>query len=281
MNVISEITQLRTQVRLWREQQNSVALVPTMGHLHAGHLSLIEIAQSKVQRVVVTIFVNPLQFNQSEDFTQYPRTLATDLEKLQKMDVAVVFTPSDQELYPNGTDYVPRILIPQLSEEFCGKYRPGHFAGVCTIVSKLFNIVTPDYALFGSKDYQQLLIIKRLVQELNFNVEIIAAGTIREDDGLAMSSRNSLLNPQQRALAPKLYQTLQDIRQQFSFERINSLQQSALTELDELGFASEYLAIRDASNLRPVDQNTENIVVLVAAWLGSTRLIDNVLFPRP
>ena len=280
MNVISELELMRAQIKRWRTGSDKIALVPTMGHLHAGHAELIKIAQSKAQHVVVTIFINPLQFNQSEDFVHYPRTLSADLEQLKRMNVDIVFTPQDTEMYPNGIEAAPRIQVPQLSEEFCGQYRPGHFTGVCTIIAKLFNIITPDYAIFGSKDYQQLLIIKCMAQDLNFEVEIVAADTVRESDGLALSSRNSNLNPQERALAPRLYQTLQNIRQQFLPEHTDQLEQSFSTELNKLGFRSEYLAIRDARNLHKIDQNTINIVVLAAAWLGSTRLIDNIQFRR-
>lgn len=280
MNVISDIEQIRAQVKQWRGKQNTIALVPTMGHLHAGHLSLITLAQSRTQRVIVTIFINPLQFNDAEDLAHYPRSLTADLKQLQKLNVDVVFTPQETDIYPYGIEQCPRIHIPKLSEEFCGRYRPGHFAGVCTIVAKLFNIVTPDIAVFGKKDYQQLLLIKRMAQELNYTVEIIAGDTIREPDGLALSSRNIHLSQKHRAVAPKLYQTLQEISQDFAFDRLDQLEASSQQALSQFGFKCEYLAIRDAKDLSPIKKNTKMFVVLTAAWLGSTRLIDNLLFPQ-
>ena len=281
MNVISELAQMRAQVNQWRKNNESIALVPTMGHLHAGHCSLIELAQTRAQHVVVTIFINPLQFNQKEDLERYPRTLSSDLKKLNTMKVDTIFTPADVDLYPQGTELAPRIHVPELSEIFCGEFRPGHFSGVCTIVAKLFNLVCPDIAVFGSKDYQQLLIIRRMTESLNFEINIVAGNTIREPDGLALSSRNALLTPEQRALAPHLYQTLLEIQQGFSISTIEPLENAAKKTLDSLGIQTEYVAIRDAENLRDITQATDNIVVLAAVWLGSVRLIDNILFPRP
>ena len=280
MNVISDIEQVRAQIKQWQKKQNTIALVPTMGHLHAGHLSLITLAQSQAQCVVVSIFVNPLQFNETDDFDHYPRSLTADLEQLQKLNVDIVFTPQESEIYPHGVEQSPNIHIPKLSEEFCGYYRPGHFEGVCTIVAKLFNIVTPDIAIFGKKDYQQLLLIERLTQELNFTVKILAGDTVRETDGLALSSRNVHLSKNHRAVAPRLYQTLQEISQNFTIDQVEQLEKSSLNTLNQIGFRCEYLAIRDASNLSQINNNTKNIVVLAAAWLGSTRLIDNLLFTQ-
>ena len=281
MQVISDLGQIRAQTQQWRQQQEAIAVVPTMGHLHSGHLSLIKLAQANARHVVATIFVNPLQFDQAEDLDRYPRSLDADLDQLEKLNVDAVFTPEESELYPQGLALAPRIHIPQLDEEFCGQFRPGHFAGVCTVVAKLFNLVNPDIAVFGSKDYQQLLIIKRMVQMLNFNLEIIAGETQREIDGLALSSRNSFLDTEMRARAPMLYQTLCKIRDKYSAEQISKLEAEAIKQLEQAKFRCEYLAIRDADNLQKIGENTNNIVVLAAAWLGSTRLIDNILFPRP
>lgn len=281
MQVISDPELIRAQTRQWRGQNQAIALVPTMGHLHAGHLSLVKLAQSRADRVVVTIFVNPLQFDQVEDLARYPRSLQSDLEQLHGLKVDAVFTPQASDLYPEGLEQAPRIHIPQLDQEFCGRYRPGHFAGVCTVVAKLFNLLSPDIAVFGRKDYQQLLIIKRMVATLNFDITIIAGDTQRESDGLAMSSRNSNLDSEKRALAPQLYQILKEIPAKYSDNQIDALETAYAQKLVQAGFTCEYLAIRDAEQLQTIDQNTTNIVVLVAVWLGATRLIDNILFPRP
>lgn len=281
MQVISDPGQIRAHTQQWRQQQEAIAIVPTMGHLHAGHLSLIELAQANAAHVVVTIFVNPLQFDQAEDLARYPRSLDSDLDQLKKLNVDAVFTPTESDLYPQGLALAPRIHIPQLDKEFCNQFRPGHFAGVCTIVAKLFNLVNPDIAVFGSKDYQQLLIIKRMAQMLDFNVEIIAAETQRETNGLALSSRNSHLSSEQRTQAPMLYQTLREIQKNFAVDQISKLEARAIKQLEKAEFRCEYLAIRDAGDLQIIGENTKNIVVLAAAWLGSTRLIDNILFPRP
>ena len=281
MQVISDPEQIRAQTQQWHQQEESVAVVPTMGHLHAGHVSLIEIAKTRAKHIVVTIFVNPLQFDQADDLARYPRSLDADIDKLQNLNIDAVFTPQTSDLYPEGLDAAPRIHIPQLEQQFCGRFRPGHFAGVCTVVAKLFNLITPDVAVFGNKDYQQLLIIKQMVQALNFKVAILAGDTQREPDGLALSSRNTHLNTEQRALAPMLYQVLSEIPANFQFEQVSMLEESSMQRLEKAGFRCDYLAIRDADNLQAIGQNTTNIVVIVAAWLGSTRLIDNILFPRP
>ena len=278
MKVYSEAEQIRKTIYSWKDKNEKIVLVPTMGHLHEGHISLIKLAQSLGQRVIVSIFINPIQFNQESDFDRYPRTIDSDLEKLGELSVDAVYTPSSESLYPHGTQSAPKILIPVLAEEFDGLFRPGHFEGVCTVVCKLFNILSPDVAVFGNKDYQQLLIIRRLVSDLNFNINIVAGETKREADGLAMSSRNTHLTPEQRTIASHLYASLNHINTQFSMDQIHSLEQSARENLDEIGMKVEYLSIRDASNLQAINNNTNEIVVLAAAWLGDTRLIDNVLF---
>tara|TARA_R110002096_G_scaffold131101_1_gene280783 strand:- start:1156 stop:2001 length:846 start_codon:yes stop_codon:yes gene_type:complete len=281
MKVYSESSLIRGHINRWKSRNEKVVLVPTMGHLHKGHVSLIELAKSLGQRVVVSIFVNPLQFNNESDFSRYPRTLTSDIEQLLALDVDAVFTPSTESLYPHGIQSAPRIYIPELSNEFDGHYRPGHFEGVCTIVCKLFNILTPDTAVFGNKDYQQLLIIRRMVDELNFNIDIVAGNTVREHDGLAMSSRNTHLTPDQRASAKHLFASLEHVKTHFTPEEVSSLEASARLNLEAAGMVIEYFSIRDAANLQPVNNNTIEIVVLVAAWLGETRLIDNILFPMP
>ncbi len=281
MKVYSESEQIREHISRWKSNKDKIVLVSTMGHLHKGHASLIELAKSLGQCVVVSIFVNPLQFNQESDFAHYPRTLDTDIAQLQALNVDAVFTPHTESLYPHGIQSAPKILIPELTEEFDGRFRPGHFEGVCTIVCKLFNILTPDVAVFGNKDYQQLLIIRRMVNELNFHINIVAGKTEREADGLAMSSRNTHLSPKQRELAHHLYSNLERVKKQFSIETISLLETSAYSHLEKHSMRVEYFNIRDAINLQPISDSTREIVVLAAAWLGETRLIDNILFPMP
>jgi pantoate--beta-alanine ligase len=278
MNIIADCVQIHAQTQAWKSAHQKVALVPTMGNLHDGHLSLVRQAKTLADRVIVSIYVNALQFNQQEDFKNYPRTLADDLEKLEMLEVDVVFMPDEQDLYPYGIQQAPRIFIPELSKEFCGKYRPGHFEGVCTVVTKLFNLTLPDIAVFGQKDYQQLLIIRRMTEELCFNIEISAGNTVREADGLAMSSRNNHLSDELRALAPRLYSTLCWARNEFDINRINDIELKAKNTIEKQGFKYEYLSIRDADTLQEIKQNSKNYVVLAAAWLGKTRLIDNIVF---
>lgn len=281
MKVYSESETIRKTIHHWKLNKNKIALVPTMGHLHEGHASLIKLAQSLSQRVVVSIFVNPLQFNQEQDFIHYPRTLNADIEQLDALEVDAVFSPSTESLYPHGMPAAPKIFIPELTQEFDGLYRPGHFEGVCTIVCKLLNILTPDIAVFGNKDYQQLLIVRRMVSDLNFNIDIAAGKTERETDGLAMSSRNTLLNSDQRKLAAHLYENLAHVKSNFSIEAMSTLETAARKNLEKFGMRVEYFSIRDAVNLQPISNITKEIVVLTAVWLGDVRLIDNILFPMP
>ena len=279
--IITQLTQAKKILSDWRSENNTIALVPTMGNLHAGHLSLIQLAQNNAQRVVVTIFVNPLQFNQADDLNNYPRTEDADLKALEAIDVDLVVIPTESEIYPNGLELAARIELPKISEEFCGQFRPGHFAGVCSVITKLFNALQPNIAVFGQKDYQQLLIIKRLTAELLLDIEIISGITMREDNGLALSSRNQNLNRDQQQIATSIYQELQKIAQNYSAQDIELLIQSAKATLEQQSLRVEYLAARDSEDLAVITQNTENIVVLAAAWLESTRLIDNILFPKP
>ena len=250
-----------------------------MGHLHEGHVSLIELARQKATRTVVSIYINPLQFNIEDDFKHYPRSLENDLKILNDLKVDAVFNPEDKELYPKGHQLAPLIKIPELGKEFCGQYRPGHFDGVCTVVAKLFNIVSPHVAVFGKKDYQQLLIIQRMVADLNFDLEIIAGETRRDNDGLALSSRNTHLSTQERAIAPALNNSLKRVKDNFTPTNISQQEVTAINQLESTGLKVEYLGIRDAQNLQPINNSTKNVVVLAAVWLGKTRLIDNILFP--
>ena len=281
MQTFSDISSIRQQVSAWQSTNEAVALVPTMGHLHEGHVSLFNIAKSHASKVIVSIFVNPLQFNQPDDFEHYPRTLNSDLEILKNLPVDAVFMPHDNEIYPNGTDKAPLIQIPELSDRFCGQFRPGHFDGVCTVVTKLFNIVSPNYAVFGEKDYQQLLIIRRLVEEFNFNINIIAGETLREDSGLAMSSRNSHLSREENEIAPMFYSVLSETKNNFANHNTEQLERTAAQQLEQAGMKVEYFSIRDAENLQFISKSTKKVVILSAIWLGDTRLIDNVLFPLP
>jgi len=277
MQTLSSIRLLRELLGSFRKTNKKIALVPTMGNLHAGHIALVTEAQTKADMVVTSIFVNPLQFGPNEDFERYPRTLAADQAKLFDAGNHVLFTPSAAEMYPAG---MPQTLVhvPGCTECLCGQKRPGHFDGVSTVVTKLFNIIQPDIALFGNKDYQQLTTIRKMVNELFFPIEIIGLDTIREPDGLAMSSRNGYLNSQERQQASKLYETLVSIKNALeSGEKNHSrLIQQGIYFLEKAGFLPDYLEIRDALSLGPVDSNSQKLVILGAAFMGKTRLIDNL-----
>lgn len=263
--------------RKWRNTVSSVAFVPTMGNLHEGHLALVKQAQAHADHVVVSIFVNRLQFGQGEDFDQYPRTLQQDAEKLRYAGVAAIFAPDEQQLYPHGMQQY-HVEPPALQHELCGAFRPDHFRGVTTVVAKLFNIVQADVACFGKKDYQQLSIIQGMVHDLNIPIRIIAVDTSRAADGLALSSRNQYLSPSQRAQAPELYQQLQSIVSliQAGEQDYNYLASSAASALSAKGWTVDYVSIREADSLNVVQQGHQHLVILAAARLGNTRLIDNV-----
>ena len=279
MKVFSHCDAIREHLTTYKQQ--TIALVPTMGNLHEGHSSLIELANTLTDHTVVSIFVNPTQFNQASDYENYPRTIENDLSKLASLNVDAVFTPTQDELYPNGIIDNVKIIIPNLTTILEGEFRPGHFEGVCTVVSKLFNIISPNVAVFGEKDYQQLLVIQHLVDGLSFNTQIIPAKTSRETSGLAMSSRNTHLSDSERQQAGHIFTTLKHIQDQFSTSNVLELESTASQLLTQYGFKVEYFAIRDAANLQAVTQSTDNIVILTAVWLGATRLIDNILFPKP
>ncbi|MCQ8896804.1 pantoate--beta-alanine ligase [Limnobacter humi] len=280
MRQISSITELRDQLR----GQNRVAFVPTMGNLHEGHMSLMRIAAKHGDPVVASVFVNRLQFGPSEDFDKYPRTMQEDAQKLEKENVYVMFAPTERDMYPEPQDY--RIRPPDgLGNTLEGEFRPGFFEGVSTVVTKLFNCVQPKVAVFGKKDYQQLMIIRRLVQQLAMPIEIIAAPTIRDPDGLAMSSRNRYLNEQERAEAPFLFQLLNDLSNQVKSARPNldqlvQFERRCHEALVERGWKPDYFEVRRQADLmRPTDENLSDqtpLVILAAAKLGTTRLIDNL-----
>jgi len=279
MHVLQKVIGLREQVQTWRQAGESVAFVPTMGNLHAGHLSLVDAAKRVADRVVVSIFVNPLQFSAGEDFSSYPRTQQQDRDKLSTTGIDVLFLPSVETIYPKPLAQMTRVEVPDLSDQLCGEFRPGHFVGVATIVAKLFHLVTPDIALFGEKDFQQLMVIRQMVDDLSMDVQILSVPTIRENDGLAMSSRNRYLSHHDREKAGRVYTALEQIENQLRLgnEDLNSLEIAAKKMLEQAGFEVQYVAIRCALSLE-LPQKTDHLVILIAATLGRTRLIDNRVF---
>lgn len=279
MNEVSTTDALREQLEEWRHSGEHIALVPTMGNLHDGHLSLVEIAREHAERVVVSIFVNPKQFAADEDFDSYPRTLELDKRRLKKAQADLIFVPDTETMYPFGLDNATSVTVPALTSELCGAFRPGHFDGVTSVVSRLFALVQPDVAVFGQKDYQQQLVIRRMVQDLSLPIQVISGETVREDDGLAMSSRNQYLSEEERAIAPKLFAQIQSISDglesgQRNFEEIET---NAVKALEAAGFQPEYVSIRRAANLDLPDRDCDELVVLVSAYLGKARLIDNLV----
>lgn len=286
IHIIHHLSHWREIQQNWQKASLRVALVPTMGNLHEGHFSLVKLAQAHADKVVVSIFVNPLQFGPNEDFDRYPRTLAADVEALTALGVDVVFAPSAEEVYPERAHEASAsegfLVMPpaSLTETLCGLSRPGHFAGVATIVLKLFNMIQPQLAVFGEKDFQQLAVLKAMVKALNLPIQMLSAPTCRAVDGLALSSRNQYLSREQRQQAVTIYQVLQSIQQGllsgFSSE---GLIEQAEEQLKSSGFDRvDYVAIRDPLSLQPVMHLSEQgAVVLVAAWLGNTRLIDNLV----
>ena len=278
MQLCESIADIRRQVSTWKSSAQRVALVPTMGNLHEGHLALVAQAQQLADRVVVSVFVNPLQFNEVDDYDAYPRTEAEDRQKLQAAGVDALFLPAIDEIYPGGQASATRVLVPGLGDILEGEWRPGHFTGVATVVNKLFNMVLPDLAMFGEKDFQQLVLIKRMVADLNMPVAIISVATTRESDGLAMSSRNSRLTADQRRLAPALHQCLLRVREQLAqgSREFETLESEAMERLKQEGFLPEYIAIRRTDDLEKPEPSDRKLVILSAARLGSTRLIDNL-----
>jgi len=272
------VADLRAHVAPWRKAGKSIALVPTMGALHAGHLSLVTLAKSKADRVVVSIFVNPIQFGPREDFSTYPRDEAWDIEKLRAAGADLVFAPNTAEMYPAG--FSTKVSIGDLTEDLCGANRPNHFDGVATVVTKLLLQCAPDMAIFGEKDYQQLLVIKHLVRDLNVPVEVLGGDIVREKDGLALSSRNAYLSPAERKTAPLLHQTISEVAAALARgEGADAACVAGRFKLEAAGFRVDYIAVRDPDTLKPLSGPVKHARVLAAAYLGKTRLIDNVPVP--
>ena len=279
MLVVNTKQEIAEQVAEWRHHDDHVALVPTMGNLHAGHLALVELAREHAERVVVSIFVNPTQFGEGEDFEAYPRTLERDKRHLKKTSADLIFAPSIETVYPFGLEMATKVSVPGLTQNFCGAARPGHFDGVTTVVARLFAMVQPDVAVFGQKDYQQQLVLRHMATDMSLPISIITGNTVRDDDGLALSSRNSYLSDEERANAPLLYEALTSVSSELQNGRRNfeELEASAIARLSDSGFDVDYLSIRRAQNLEVPDRDCDDLVILVAAKLGGTRLIDNVV----
>jgi len=280
MLTVSSVEALRDQIRQWKQQGNSIGFVPTMGNLHAGHLGLIDRAKQSADKVVASIFVNPTQFGPNEDFERYPRTLDKDSEYLIQHHTDLLFTPSVETMYGKG-DQTMMVHVPdELNNMLCGLSRAGHFDGVATVVGKLFNQVQPDIAVFGQKDFQQLVVIRQMVKDLAFPIEIIGHETAREVDGLAMSSRNNYLTEQERQLAPRLQSALTELIERVKIHAVNAEAaiKNMTEELDQAGFSIEYVEIRRQSDLKIPETGDKLLIALVAAKLGRTRLIDNCLF---
>ena len=278
MQTVYDLKNLRQVITGWKKQGTTIAFVPTMGNLHAGHLALLDQARGMADRSVVSIFVNPIQFGKGEDYERYPSTLDEDSQKLSAKGLDLLFAPDLRQLYPGGTDSDTRVTVPELSNILCGQFRPGHFSGVATVVTKLFVNVQPDVALFGEKDYQQLLVVQRMVHDLCMPTEVIGSPTSREPDGLAMSSRNAYLNEVERKKSPLIYQVLQEAGERLSRaeETIADIEETSLQRLSAAGFRPEYFSVRRTVDLGRPREGDEELSILAAAWLGSARLIDNL-----
>ncbi|AUL74772.1 pantoate--beta-alanine ligase [Pseudoalteromonas sp. 13-15] len=278
MQSITEIKSLRSQIKAWRQAGLSVAFVPTMGNLHRGHFSLVEKAKTLADKVVVSIFVNPMQFGANEDLDNYPRTLSEDKQGLAELGTDIVFTPSVSTIYPNGLGEQSFVDVPGVSLGYCGGSRPGHFKGVATVVTKLFNLVQPDYACFGEKDFQQLQVIKTMARDLSMPVEIIGVPTMREVSGLAMSSRNGYLSAEQKTTATALFKALGQCAEQLKQgnKDFTSLKAHAKQSLEQAGLKPDYFEIAQRDTLKTATLDDNHFVILAAAFLGSVRLIDNM-----
>ena len=279
---IVKLDELRSQLKSWRGSGQTLGLVPTMGNLHEGHLELVRQARQRADRCVVSIFVNPMQFGAGEDFGSYPRTYAEDRRKLLEVGADLLFAPGVEEVYPKGDREQTRVEVPGLSDILCGASRPGHFVGVATVVCKLFNMIQPDLAIFGEKDFQQLMVIRQMAADLCMPLEVIGVATLREADGLAMSSRNGYLNNEERTVANCLFLTLQKSAKAIQNGESNylDLQKNAITDLEAAGFRPDYFSILRAVDLAIPVKSDHELVILGAAWLGRARLIDNMKVTR-
>lgn len=282
MRTVHSLKELRSILRSYRQQGKTIGLVPTMGNLHEGHISLVRKAAEAADIVVTSIFVNPMQFGANEDLDTYPRTLNEDQDKLAAAGNTLVFAPSAEEIYPEGMARQTKVIVPEVSEGHCGASRPGHFEGVATVVTMLFNMVQPDVAVFGEKDFQQLAVIRKMVRDLMIPVQVVGAPTVREEDGLAKSSRNGYLSETERAKAPVVFQTLQNTSEQVQQGRsdFDALEQEARDALASAGLRPDYFNIVSSRTLKPATENDREITLLVAAFLGTTRLIDNLTISR-
>jgi pantoate--beta-alanine ligase len=279
MIVVHSKKELDEQLDDWRQHDEHIALVPTMGNLHAGHLSLVSLACEHAEKVVVSIFVNPTQFGEADDFDEYPRTLERDTRRLKTSGADLIFVPDIETMYPFGLKDATTISVPRITENFCGASRPGHFDGVTSVVARLFALVQPDTAIFGQKDYQQQLVIRHMSLDLNLPVSIITGETVREDDGLAMSSRNQYLSEEERAIAPLLYDVISSVGSELQNGRrdFEKIEDESITKLTDGGFEVDYFSIRRAQNLEIPDRDCDELVVLAAVQLGKARLIDNIV----
>lgn len=278
MQTLSTVADLRARLSAERAAGKRIALVPTMGNLHQGHLRLVETAVANADFVVASIFVNPLQFGPSEDLERYPRTLAEDQTQLQAFGCDLLFAPGVEEVYPQGRDGQTFVEVPGISDLYCGASRPGHFRGVATIVNKLFNLIQPDIAVFGRKDYQQLHVIRQMVDDLSMPIELIGVGTERAANGLALSSRNGYLTDDELAVAPALYTTLGDLRSALQNGETDHdrLIERAQQHLERSGFLRDYIHILRRSDMLPANAGDKRLVIIAAAYLGAARLIDNI-----
>lgn len=278
MEVTSKIKDMQALLNNQRGQKNKIAFIPTMGNLHEGHLSLIEIAKTYAEFIVVSIFVNPTQFNEDEDFDVYPRTIKSDLSKLKDIDIDLVFLPEISTIYPYGIDVSTQIIVPRLSQELCGKIRPGHFNGVTSVVLRLFNIIEPDFAVFGQKDYQQKILLEFMTKDLSLEIRILDGPTIREKDGLAMSSRNQLLSSSARSSAKDLYLVLQQAKQfaQMQDMSFSLIEDRSIKTLEEHGFMVDYFSIREKKHLVKPNKKDKELIILASAKIENVRLLDNV-----
>lgn len=281
MKTVNNINELRQQINEWRQQGLKIAFVPTMGNLHQGHISLVDEAHKHADKIVASIFVNPMQFGANEDIDKYPRTLEADQEKLVAAGTDLLFTPTPQIIYPKGLDKQSFVEVPNVSEGYCGESRPGHFRGVATVVCKLFNLVQPDVACFGLKDYQQVQVIQTMVEDLSMPIEIVPVPTVREESGLALSSRNGYLSDEEKKIAPALYQNMQWLAEsiQTSTDFIGLARQAAKF-IDNAGMKTDYIHICHARTLQPASEDDKDLVILAAAHCGSARLIDNLQITR-